>query len=34
MISAGLWQRKFSFAPDILSKTSLTLDGKNYSIVE
>ena len=32
MISAGLWQRKFSSAPDILSKT-LTLDGKNYSIV-
>jgi predicted permease len=32
MISAGLWQRKFSSAPDILSK-SLTLDGKNYSIV-
>ncbi len=32
MISAGLWRRKFSSAPDILSKT-LTLDGKNYSIV-
>jgi predicted permease len=32
MISSGLWSRKFSSAPDILSKI-ITLDGKNYSIV-
>jgi predicted permease len=32
IISAGLWRRKFSSVPDILSKT-VTLDGKNYPIV-
>ena len=32
MISAGLWQRKFSSAPDILGK-SITLDARPYSIV-
>ncbi|HEY1677768.1 MAG TPA: ABC transporter permease [Candidatus Sulfotelmatobacter sp.] len=32
MISAGLWRRKFSSAPDILSKI-ITLDGKSYPIV-
>jgi predicted permease len=32
MISTGLWQRKFSSASDILSKT-ITLDGRNYSVV-
>jgi len=32
LISAGLWQRKFSSAPDILGK-SITLDAKDYTIV-
>ena len=32
LISAGLWQRKFSRAPDILGK-SLTLNGKGYAII-
>jgi predicted permease len=32
MISAGLWQRKFSSAGDILGK-SITLDAKDYTIV-
>jgi predicted permease len=32
MISAGLWQSKFSSAPDILGK-SITLDAKDYTIV-
>jgi predicted permease len=32
LISAGLWQRKFGSAPDILGKT-ITLDGKGYTIV-
>ena len=32
MISAGLWRRKFSSAPDILGKV-ITLDGKSYPIV-
>ncbi len=32
LISAGLWQRKFGAAPDVLGK-SITLDGKNYAIV-
>ncbi len=32
MISAGLWQRKFSSAPDILGK-SIVLDGKDYTII-
>ena len=32
LISAGLWQRKFSSAPDILNK-SITLDAKPYNIV-
>jgi predicted permease len=32
MISADLWQRKFSAAPDVVSK-SLTLDDKTYTIV-
>jgi predicted permease len=32
LISAGLWQRKFSSAPGILEKT-ITLDGRDYSIV-
>jgi predicted permease len=32
LISAGLWQRKFSSAPDILGK-SITLDGMDYTIV-
>jgi predicted permease len=32
LISAGLWQRKFSSAPDILGK-SITLDSKSYTIV-
>ncbi len=32
MISAGLWQRKFSSAPDILGK-SITLDARPYGIV-
>ena len=32
LISAGLWQRKLSAAPDVLGK-SLTLDGKAYTIV-
>jgi len=32
LIGAGLWQRKFSSAPDILGK-SITLDGKDYTIV-
>ena len=32
MISAGLWQRKFSSAADILGK-SITLDGKDYTII-
>jgi predicted permease len=32
LISAGLWQRKFSAAPDILGK-SITLDARDYTIV-
>ncbi len=32
LISAGLWQRKFGSAPDILGK-NITLDGRDYSIV-
>ena len=32
MISSGLWKRKFGSSPDVLGK-SLTLDGKNYTIV-
>ena len=32
LISAGLWQRKFSSAVDVLGK-NLTLDGKNVTIV-
>lgn len=32
LISAGLWQRKFSSTPDILGK-SITLDAKDYSII-
>src|SRR5208282_1938506 len=32
LISAGLWRRKFSSAPDILSKTT-TLDARNYTII-
>ena len=32
LISAGLWQRKFSAAPDILGK-NITLDAKAYTIV-
>ena len=32
LISAGFWQRKFSGASDVLGK-SLTLDGKNYTVV-
>jgi predicted permease len=32
LISAGLWQRKFSAAPDVLGK-SLTVDDKSYTIV-
>ena len=31
LISAGLWQRKFSSAPDILGK-NITLDGRDYTI--
>jgi predicted permease len=32
LISVGLWQRKFSSAPDILGK-SITLAGRDYTIV-
>jgi predicted permease len=32
LISAGLWRRKFSSAPDILGK-SITLDGKNFAVI-
>ena len=32
LISAGLWQRKFSSAPEILGK-SITLDARDYTIV-
>jgi predicted permease len=32
LISAGLWQRKFSSAPAILGK-SIVLDGKGYTVV-
>jgi predicted permease len=32
LISEGLWQRKFSSAPDVLGKT-ITLDAKGYTIV-
>ena len=32
LISAGLWQRKFSSAADIVGK-SLTLDGKAYTVI-
>ncbi|MGA2019651.1 MAG: ABC transporter permease [Candidatus Sulfotelmatobacter sp.] len=32
LISAGLWQRKFGSAPDILGK-SITLDARDYTIV-
>jgi putative ABC transport system permease protein len=32
MISAGLWQRKFASAPDIVGK-GMTLDGRGYTIV-
>ena len=32
LISAGLWQRKFSSKPDILG-TNITLDGRDYTII-
>src|SRR4029077_15532441 len=32
LISAGLWQRKFSSAADIVGK-SITLDGKAYTVI-
>jgi predicted permease len=32
LISEGLWQRKFSSAPDVLGK-NITLDAKDYTIV-
>jgi putative ABC transport system permease protein len=32
LISAGLWERKFGKAPDVLGK-GITLDGKTYTIV-
>jgi len=32
VISAGLWRRKFSAAPDVVGK-SLTLDDKSYTII-
>ena len=32
LISAGLWQRKFSSAPDILGK-GITLDGRTYTVI-
>src|SRR5271168_671418 len=32
LISAGLWQRKFASAPDILNKT-ITLDARNYTVI-
>ncbi len=32
LLSPGFWKRKFASAPDVLGK-SLTLDGKNYTIV-
>jgi predicted permease len=32
LISEGLWQRKFSSAPDVLGKP-ITLDGRGYTIV-
>ncbi len=32
LISAGLWRRKFSSAPDILGK-NITLDARDYSII-
>jgi len=32
LISAGLWQRKFSSASDILGRT-LTLDGRDFTVV-
>jgi predicted permease len=32
LISAGLWQRKFGSAPDILGK-KVTLDARNYTII-
>ncbi|MFZ0808790.1 MAG: ADOP family duplicated permease, partial [Candidatus Sulfotelmatobacter sp.] len=32
LISEGLWQRKFSSAPDILGR-NITLDGRDFSIV-
>jgi predicted permease len=32
LISAGLWQRKFGSAPDVLG-TSLTLDDRSYTVV-
>ncbi|MGB2606535.1 MAG: ABC transporter permease [Candidatus Sulfotelmatobacter sp.] len=32
LISAGLWRRKFSSAPDILGQ-NITLDAKDYSII-
>jgi predicted permease len=32
LISAGLWERKFGKAPDILGK-GITLDGKTYTII-
>ncbi|HYA64587.1 MAG TPA: ABC transporter permease [Candidatus Sulfotelmatobacter sp.] len=32
MISAGLWNRKFSSSPSVLGKT-LTLDGRSYTVV-
>src|SRR3984957_283283 len=32
LISAALWQRKFSSAPDILGK-AITLDARNYAII-
>ena len=32
LISEGLWQRKFSSAPDVLGK-NITLDGRDYTVV-
>src|SRR5882672_8780882 len=32
LISAGLWQRKFRSAPDVLGK-NITLDARDYSII-
>ena len=32
LLAAGLWQRKFGSAPDVLGK-SITLDGKSFTII-